>query len=250
MGYCDIHNWSSMDMDNCPECIERDIKTEENNMSKMNVLDTVRQAACMDLSASLAEWILMSGCGTYPPDLTNAIEAWLDGTEEGSCPHDYIGEALSRREECAALIKRVSSMSARINELGDEKGDLSLMGLALKDELEALSAGKGDLCGEVDVLRGKLIAAQQVRVSPNDYKKGHSKGWDDAMAQVEEDARLDEPTGITVDEAPANGYVQFQAYDTRAFSTLDEFITDTEGRVYELGREMIPVKTTKWEYGS
>jgi hypothetical protein len=235
---------------NCKECAKiHEDEERRTTMSKMNVLDTARQAVCMELSASLAEWVLMAGCGTYPPDLTNAIEAWLDGTEEGSCPHDYIGEALSRREECAALIRQNG-------ELKDENGDLSLEILALKDELEALSAGKGDLCGEVDVLRGKLIAAQQVRVNPNDYRKGHSKGWDDAMAQValeNEEPRvgfMDELTGITVDEAPANGYVQFQAYDTRAFSTLDEFITDTEGRVYELGREMIPVKTTKWEYGS
>ena len=60
-----------------------------------------------ELSESLAEWVettKASSLDTYTKDdWINVIQAWFDGTEEGSCPHDWIGEALMAREKLASM---------------------------------------------------------------------------------------------------------------------------------------------------
>ena len=84
-------------------------------MSKMKQIDAHVADVQNELCESLAQWLMDAHSEQdvlidqydYDKDiLINVLQAWFDGTEEGACPHDWIGEALCRREECAALIEQ------------------------------------------------------------------------------------------------------------------------------------------------
>jgi len=72
-------------------------------MSKMSNIAGHVADVQNELSESLAEWIMdnpLDSYDQYDKDAwINVIQAWFDGTEEGSCPHDWIGEALMAREK-------------------------------------------------------------------------------------------------------------------------------------------------------
>ena len=85
-------------------------------MSKMKDIDVQIVQAQAEMVESLAQWILdidPTSFDIYDKDAwINVLQAWFDGTELGSCEHDWVGEALCRREECSALITQ--------RELGDD----------------------------------------------------------------------------------------------------------------------------------
>ena len=73
-------------------------------MSKFNELDQIKYTATREFALGLALWLQakarVSLNGMPATALTNMIEEYMAGEEEDAAPQDWIGEALSRREEC------------------------------------------------------------------------------------------------------------------------------------------------------
>ena len=199
-----------------------------NTMSKMSELDIKIQEATAEAVTALTEWVwehLHADGVTYPlykDEWANVFETWFDGSEDDSCPYDYIGEALSRREECVALI--------------DQRGDLSLEITALKDEL---------LEKDTRLIRqGEQLAARNLEIA---------NLMDECIALRAEVRVKPNTTGIadTAEEVPANGYVKLNWEDGswQKRGSLDEFIGEgavVNYEVFELGAQYKSKRQTVW----
>jgi hypothetical protein len=86
----------------------------ENDMSKMSELDHNRDIAIGEMAVSLVRYInyemVMGWEHMHYDDRLAAIIKWFthDGDDDQvMCPHDWVGEALHRRIECAMLIAKL-----------------------------------------------------------------------------------------------------------------------------------------------
>lgn len=211
-------------------------KTNNTSTGGINTIHHQADAVADSLCHALADnHMLLNTSGHWKPPLRELLAAVLTDTADDYPCHDWIGEALSRREECAALI-------AQVGELRDQ----------LRDETRAKEAAAGQVSKYMKLYEQACTTQEELRTRD----AAQRAGWpapSEGMTATDNTEPLNGYIVVYPDHPDAGHMIvnKLSEYDNiRGMDGDGTIITDVEDEIavcYELDAQVMPVRSVRWE---